>query len=87
MNMMITTRNASPARQSASPLTSSADGINQTSPVFRGARPALILLILINLFNYIDRYVLAAVVPNIKQAFFGADGTTSNGSLNSLLAW
>ena len=87
MNMMITARNAGPARQPASPLASSADGVNQPSPAFRGARPALVLLILINLFNYIDRYVLAAVVPNIKQAFFGADGTTSNGSLNSLLAW
>src|SRR5450759_4318223 len=28
----------------------------------RGARSALALLLLINLFNYIDRYVLAAVV-------------------------
>src|ERR1019366_5737504 len=87
MNTMTTARNASPTRQPASPLASSADGVNQPSPAFRGARSALILLILINLFNYIDRYVLAAVVPNIKQAFFGANGTTSNGSLNSLLGW
>jgi MFS family permease len=36
-----------------------------------GARPALVLLLLINLFNYIDRYVLAAVEPNIAKDFFG----------------
>jgi MFS family permease len=36
-----------------------------------GARPALVLLLLINLFNYIDRYVLAAVEPNIAHDFFG----------------
>jgi MFS family permease len=32
-----------------------------------GARTALILLLAINLFNYIDRYVLSAVVENIKS--------------------
>jgi MFS family permease len=36
-----------------------------------GARSALVLLLLINLFNYIDRQVLAAVVPNIREFFFG----------------
>jgi MFS family permease len=36
-----------------------------------GARSALLLLLLINLFNYIDRYVLAAVEPNIAKDFFG----------------
>lgn len=36
-----------------------------------GARPALVLLLLINLLNYIDRYVLAAVEPNIAKDFFG----------------
>jgi len=40
------------------------------SPV-PGARSALILLLGINLFNYIDRYVLAAVEPQIARAFFG----------------
>ena len=29
-----------------------------------GARGALSLLLLINLFNYIDRYILAVVVPD-----------------------
>ena len=31
-----------------------------------GARLALIMLLSINLFNYIDRYILAAVEPNIR---------------------
>lgn len=39
-----------------------------------GARAALTLLLLINVLNYIDRYVLAAVVPSIKRSFFGEHG-------------
>src|SRR3954470_16669060 len=39
----------------------------------QGARFSLALLLLINLFNYIDRYVLAAVEPRIAKQFFGAD--------------
>jgi MFS family permease len=42
------------------------------SPVKAGARVALGLLLAINLFNYIDRFVLAAVEPNIRAAFFAA---------------
>jgi MFS transporter, Spinster family, sphingosine-1-phosphate transporter len=38
-----------------------------------GARSALVLLLGINLFNYIDRYVLAAVEPNIRSTFFAPD--------------
>lgn len=34
-----------------------------------GARRALILLLSINLFNYVDRYVLAAVEPLIREHF------------------
>lgn len=34
-----------------------------------GARPALILLLSINLFNYVDRYVLSAVEPLIREHF------------------
>src|SRR5262249_25105798 len=40
-----------------------------TTPV-PGARIALFLLILINLFNYIDRQVLAAVEPQIRKELF-----------------
>lgn len=36
-------------------------------------RSAVVLLLTINMFNYIDRYVLAAVVPLVKQEFFAAD--------------
>ncbi|MEY2501474.1 MAG: transporter, Spinster family, sphingosine-phosphate transporter [Verrucomicrobiota bacterium] len=43
------------------------------SPAKSGARVALGLLLAINLFNYIDRYVLAAVEPSIRAAFFAAD--------------
>jgi MFS family permease len=35
-----------------------------------GARTALALLLGINLFNYIDRYILAAVEPSIRATFF-----------------
>jgi MFS family permease len=38
-----------------------------------GARNALFLLLAINLFNYIDRQVLAALEPNIRASFFAAD--------------
>src|SRR5690348_9632633 len=41
----------------------------------RGARLALALLLLINLFNYIDRQVLAAVTPFLKTSFFGSGAT------------
>src|SRR5262249_7024200 len=38
-----------------------------------GARQALTLLLLINLFNYIDRQVLAAVEPDIRKHFLAED--------------
>ena len=38
-----------------------------------GARSALFLLLVINLFNYIDRQVLAALEPDIRATFFAAD--------------
>ncbi len=38
-----------------------------------GARSALFLLLAINLFNYIDRQVLAAVEPDIRASFFSAN--------------
>lgn len=62
---------------------------NDTGPALAlpGARSALVLLLLINLFNYIDRQVLAAVVPNIKASFFTASGSTNSPALDSLLTW
>src|SRR6201987_3431084 len=38
-----------------------------------GAQGALFLLLAINLFNYIDRQVLAALEPDIRATFFAAD--------------
>src|SRR2546430_13548646 len=35
-----------------------------------GAQSALFLLLTINLFNYIDRQILAAVEPDIRASFF-----------------
>src|SRR3954462_10372392 len=44
-------------------------GSGRTTPL-PGARAALVLLLLINLFNYIDRQVLAAVEHDIAKDFF-----------------
>jgi len=38
-----------------------------------GAHSALLLLLGINLFNYIDRQILAALEPDIRATFFAAD--------------
>jgi len=46
---------------------------NRTSLPFPGASRALALLLAINLFNYIDRYILAAVEPLIARQFFAAN--------------
>ena len=55
---------------------------------FSGARSALVLLLLINLFNYLDRYVLAAVVKPIKQTFFGGGGLANHdGALTVVMRW
>jgi len=47
-------------------------GTGATGPL-AGARTALALLLIINLFNYIDRQVLAAVEPEIRQELFPDD--------------
>ena len=69
------------------PLPPSSIGVSGRSTPFPGARPALLLLLLINLFNYIDRQVLAAVVPQIKESFFGKDGVSADATLNAMLGW
>ena len=49
------------------------DGSVPTSaarPAVRGAAFALILLLAINMFNYVDRYVLVAVEQEIARAYF-----------------
>ncbi len=56
---------------------------------YPGARSALAVLLLINLFNYIDRNVLAAVVPWIKESFFAPRGALASGpgALSTIVAW
>ena len=57
---------------------------------FSSANSALALLLLINLFNYIDRQVLAAMIGPIKRTYFTpADGAAAAGSdsLNAILQW
>jgi MFS family permease len=66
------------AVESASPKTS--------EPQPSGARLALILLLLLNLLNYLDRQVLAAVVPYLKEEFF-APGLDHGWLVNNLLSW
>ena len=50
---------------------------------------ALVLLLLINLFNYMDRQVLAAVVRPVKESFFGTDGsiTGAGETLTAVMMW
>jgi len=54
------------------------------SPIRPGAYTALALLLAINLFNYIDRYVLAAVAPEIRAAFL-APGDPNAMAVSGLL--
>ncbi len=49
-----------------------------------GARVSLALLLLINLINYIDRYVLAAVEPLISKDLLAADDPNAQGKMGLL---
>jgi MFS family permease len=49
-----------------------------------GARTALALLLAINLFNFIDRYVLASVEPEIRAHFFKVGDPHAHFSTGSL---
>jgi MFS transporter, Spinster family, sphingosine-1-phosphate transporter len=63
---------------------------NTSKNSYSGAKSALALLLAINLFNYIDRYVLAAVISPIKKTFFNhGSGTELIGSttLLSIISW
>ena len=50
----------------------------------RGAWIALTLLLAINLFNYIDRYILAAVEPQIQKEFFQTENRNAEALMGSL---
>jgi MFS family permease len=58
--------------------------MNPTTTPLPGAYSALVLLLLINLVNYIDRYNLSAVVPYVKEAFFDQDDAWRNTLTGSL---
>ncbi len=49
-----------------------------------GAYPALALLLGINLFNYIDRQILAAVEPEIRAHFFAPDDVNAMAKTGTL---
>jgi len=61
-------------------------GLPANSPALPGAHGALALLLFINLFNYLDRQVLAAVVPDIRQTFFNSPADSTS-SLGGFLNW
>jgi MFS transporter, Spinster family, sphingosine-1-phosphate transporter len=46
---------------------------SDSRPAVPGATAALLLLLAINMFNYVDRYVLASVEGNIRGEFFEPD--------------
>lgn len=50
-----------------------------------GARSTLILLLVVGLFDYIDRYVLAAVVPLIRAEFFSSGHPQHSGFVQGLV--
>ncbi len=57
---------------------------------FPGAYSTLALLLAINIFNYIDRQVLASVVGPIKRTFFGQPGEAAlgdGGTLSFIVHW
>ena len=58
-----------PQPMTPSPLTEPAPAAG----IRRSARFALALLLTINLFNYIDRYVLAAVLPEVGDTMLAGD--------------
>jgi MFS family permease len=56
----------------------------RAAPAAPGAGRALALLLAINLFNYIDRYILAAVVPLISIQFFAASDDSTKAKIGAL---
>lgn len=54
---------------------------------FPGAGRLLTLLVLINLLNYMDRQVLAAVVGPIKATFFGPGAAGAGETLAAVMSW
>jgi MFS family permease len=59
----------------------------ESKGVLPGAGTALALLLLINLFNYLDRQVLAAVVGPLKATFFGPGGVGAGPAIEAAMRW
>lgn len=59
-------------------------GLPARAAVLPGARVSLALLLLINLLNYIDRYILAATEPLIRKEFFSPDDPNAGFRMGSL---
>jgi MFS family permease len=57
---------------------------HQWIPPMPGARLSLGLLLTINLFNYVDRYILAAVEPSIQKDFFSPGNPNAEALMGSL---
>src|ERR1700683_2431577 len=60
------------------------DSLTDDAPL-PGARSAGALLLGINLFNYVDRTVLPAVVPRIRETFFPNAGANDDLTLTGML--
>jgi MFS family permease len=69
---------------SSQAVTASVQPSSPRSQAAQGARLALALLLFINLFNYIDRFILAAVLPKIGDSFFTADEKWKEAKLGAL---
>ena len=59
-------------------------GSTSTASRLPGAVPALGLLLAINLFNYLDRFILAAVEPNLRAEFFAPGDPNAMAATGSL---
>jgi MFS family permease len=68
----------------AVPIAATSEPANGDTPL-PGARAAVALLLCINLFNYVDRTVLSAVVPRIRETFFPHAGANDDLALTGML--
>ncbi|HVU36737.1 MAG TPA: MFS transporter [Opitutales bacterium] len=59
---------------------------NPPAAPLANARRVLALLLAVNLFNYIDRYVLASVVGSVKDTFLHQGGA-SGGAIQAIQDW
>jgi MFS family permease len=73
-----------PAGSPGAPLPAGQANPLQRDFVVPGARAALLLLVLINLFNYIDRQVLAANLTTIEKELLPAGGEDNKSRLGQL---